>query len=630
VRRLSALAWVLIPLAASPALASEERDEIDVRLHLRDVPHRSVELAPEIHPEEWLRENEIRSARRYPVGEEATLVSFPMDDSEWAERQAALCDQDGVRSCETDLCQEIQAPEPEAPAAPADTNAPPEDPNAPSEEASFEIWLQGSAVDRSEAPLAGTPVSLVREPPSIATALLHGPAPVQASAPGMLSCDPAALDTVGAPAVARAGDDGRFALPAPSADAHDRGCWRIRVGDGCALRQVPLRDVAPEFEPVRVVALVPLGAPDALQQLGGVLAGSLGIDLREAAPLPSIDRALLRFEVSAPGPAVEAALVALRADSRVELAQREYRYRTTASYTDPLDFLNYGPGRIGADRLHGAATGAGVKVAVIDTGVDSSHPELEGRVVDTLDVSGFGASADMHGTAIAGVIAAQPDNGEGAWGVAPGASLLAIKACQPLEPGGLEARCWSSTLAKAIDGALVRDARVINLSLGGPPDPLVARLVDAALAEGALVLAAAGNGGPDAAPAHPAALDSVLAVTAVDASERIWERATRGPFVDLAAPGVEIVGPAPGDAYPALSGTSLATAHASGAAALLLELDGTLTPAALRSALESSARDLGLPGPDDAYGHGQIDVCSAAAQVQGGSPACSAPGAAGP
>jgi subtilisin family serine protease len=213
---------------------------------------------------------------------------------------------------------------------------------------------------------------------------------------------------------------------------------------------------------------------------------------------------------------------------------------------------------------------------------------------------------------VAGIIAAAADNAIGSYGVAPLAEILALKACQPKEEGGLSARCWTSTLIKALDVAMQKDAAIINMSLAGPPDALLARYVALALQQDRLIVAGAGNGGPHAKPGFPAALPGVLAVTAVDVWDRHYERANLGAYVDLAAPGVDIIAPAPNGEYPPLSGTSMAAAHVTGVAALLKELVPGMSATELLSVLQNNVRDLGEPGRDSQYGNGLLDACAAA------------------
>ena len=137
-------------------------------------------------------------------------------------------------------------------------------------------------------------------------------------------------------------------------------------------------------------------------------------------------------------------------------------------------------------------------------------------------------SADAHGTAVAAIIAAAADNAIGSYGVAPQAELLALKACQPVTEQGLQAKCWTSTLVKALDRAIVRNADIINMSLAGPPDDILARYVGVAVAQNRLIVAGAGNGGQHARPAFPAALPGVLAVTATDPDNGLYRSANRG------------------------------------------------------------------------------------------------------
>jgi subtilisin family serine protease len=146
-------------------------------------------------------------------------------------------------------------------------------------------------------------------------------------------------------------------------------------------------------------------------------------------------------------------------------------------------------------------------------------------------------------------------------------------------------------------------------------------LIAAALANDVIVVAASGNGGVNSEPSYPGAIEGVLAVTAIDADGRLFRHATRGDFVDVAAPGVEVIAPAP-DGYPALSGTSFATAFVSSAVALLLELEPDATAESIREALLSTGTDLGEPGRDPLYGSGGIDLCSAAEKLRAGVTVC--------
>jgi subtilisin family serine protease len=231
--------------------------------------------------------------------------------------------------------------------------------------------------------------------------------------------------------------------------------------------------------------------------------------------------------------------------------------------------------------------------------------------------AGGADAAEIHGTAVAGIIAATADNGIGIYGVAPEAAVLAARACRPRVAGRAEGVCTSWSLARALDWALARQARVVNLSVAGPRDPLLADLVARAHERGVVVVAAVGNLGPASEPTYPAALPTVVGVTAVDARAALYAAAVQGPFVSVAAPGVEVLSAQPGAGFAVLTGTSMAAAHVSGVAALLLQARADLGPAGVRRALEGHAQALG-PGT----GHGLVDGCRAVSDALGGRLGC--------
>lgn len=586
---------------------------------------RSVELAKDVDPTEWAARNDIDSLERVPLAGGGAIVRFAMDEGVWRARNAAMCTDTGVVSCGTDFCQTYFVPAENEPAPPAAESGQTQDEE---EQARLELRLietetddartsvEATVVGADGAPIAGARVLLVPRAPSVeslfdaADSTPFDPAQVA----GRRNCGQ------GSPSgdrllTALTGDKGGCGFPDAGAESVDRGCWELITAAACQTRVQPLADLLPEREPQRVLALATLkGKSGAIDPgLANNLAQVPGLRVLESTVLVSIGKALVRIEVTDPAMSTQSALGSLRVLAGIEGAQPEYRYRTAAQFNDPFAWMNYGAKLTGADRLLAATSGAGVKIAVIDSGIDAAHPELAARIAERLDVTGFGASADRHGTAVAGLIAAEANNELGAFGMAPGAQLIAIKACEPESRSAVAARCWSSTIAKALDAALARDAAIINLSLAGPRDPLVGELIDAAIAKSRLVVAAAGNGGPDGAPSFPASHPGVIAVTAIDSQARLYPQATRGAFVDLAAPGVEVPVPVPGSTYPGqLSGTSMAAAYVSGIAATLLGNTPSSDANAVRGALESTAVALGAPAGDARFGRGRIDACAAA------------------
>jgi subtilisin family serine protease len=190
-------------------------------------------------------------------------------------------------------------------------------------------------------------------------------------------------------------------------------------------------------------------------------------------------------------------------------------------------------------------------------------------------------------------------------GIAPGVELLAARA---FDNSAGKARGTSFDIFKSLQWAADNGARVINMSFAGPADPVLHRMLAAAYEKDIVLIAAAGNDGPYAAPAYPAADANVIAVTATDADDKPFKMANRGKYVAVAAPGVEIVALAPDASYEITSGTSVAAAHVSGIAALLLQRDPSLKPADVRAILTATAKPLRWSGHDPEFGAGIVDA----------------------
>jgi subtilisin family serine protease len=248
---------------------------------------------------------------------------------------------------------------------------------------------------------------------------------------------------------------------------------------------------------------------------------------------------------------------------------------------------------------HRITSGDDVLVAVIDSKIDSKHPDLTGVIADEYDVVGGTATAHLHGTAMAGAIAARSK----LVGVAPKVKLLAVRA---FSGSGESAESTTFNILKSVDWAASKKARIINMSFAGPPDDLLREMLAKANARGIVLIAAVGNAGPRSPPLYPAADAGVIGVTATDVDDRLMAQANQGPQVAVAAPGVEILAVAPDGKYQVTSGTSIAAAHASGVAALLLASKPNLTPAQVRASLTRTATR--IPGKRNEVGAGVIDA----------------------
>jgi len=295
------------------------------------------------------------------------------------------------------------------------------------------------------------------------------------------------------------------------------------------------------------------------------------------------------------------------ADPRVESAQAVQVFHAMG-HNDPYYALQTSAKLLKLDALHRIATGHHVRVAQIDTGVDIRHPDLQGQLAETknfVDASEY--TAELHGTAVAGIIVAQADNGIGIVGIAPGATLLPLRACwQAVADAG--AVCTSFTLAKAFEYVLTQHVQVLNLSIAGPQDILLARLIDRAIENGMTVIAALDPAAP--AAGFPANHANVIAVATLD---------TASPSARaIVAPGDRVLTTLPHGSFGFMSGSSFAAAHVTGLAALLLELSPRLKPADIAASFDQAMHD-------DAFQHGAhlLNACAMLTRVsRGGDCSC--------
>lgn len=291
----------------------------------------------------------------------------------------------------------------------------------------------------------------------------------------------------------------------------------------------------------------------------------------------------------------------------VEFAEPNYVYRTCLVPGDPYYSLQHGPKQIGAEQAWEKTRGdRRIIIAVLDTGIDSSHPDLADKVLpgkDFVDPAGTGEDGNGHGTHVAGIAAAEADNGIGIAGVAPGVSLLPVRVLDAAGNGTLR------RIAAGIRYAADQGAHVINLSLGGPARSSALRAaIRYAVAKGAVVVAAAGNTG-SSDPVYPGAYDEVIAVGSVDPQDLPSAFSAYGPWVELAAPGERIASTYAGGRYTYFSGTSMAAPHVAGTAALLASLG--LTGEQIRARLLETADRTGDGGL--CWSYGRVDAGQAVA-----------------
>jgi type VII secretion-associated serine protease mycosin len=283
--------------------------------------------------------------------------------------------------------------------------------------------------------------------------------------------------------------------------------------------------------------------------------------------------------------------------------------------TEPLAPSQWNLPMLGVPAAWQATQGAGVVVAVIDTGVDATHPDLVGRVLPEIDLlpdTTPEPEQNGHGTRIAGIIAGGLNN-TGIAGVAPQASILPVSALDPAGFGD------SSTVARAIIAAADAGARVINLSLGGPDkDPVLDKACAYAFQKGAVVVAAGGNSYADGNRVqYPAASPNVIAVASVDRTGNPSAFSNTGSHIDIAAPGEGILAPYPGGTWNTESGTSFAAPHVAAVAALVLSANPRMTAGqAADTVVRTAQDDLSGNGRDDQLGQGVVRADSAVATAR--------------
>lgn len=420
----------------------------------------------------------------------------------------------------------------------------------------------------------------------------------------------------------------------------------LGLSAGCALQHSALRPTElpaqARADAERLVVITvrndpePAVATPGSTPRGYAAAGVYGVSARARAVTHSLERDYRLSEVSAwpieslrvncilarlPDLAPRSSVIArLEHDSRVESVQPLNEF-TTESDSETRASPDAGPSspaspgylplqlnlkELDVLQAHRLSLGAAVRIAVIDTGVDFSHPDLRGRIAarrDFVTVDPADFAGDRHGTEVAGVIAATAGGGSGVLGIAPKSRLIALKACWPLHQDATEAACNSFTLAQALQAAIAARVDIVNLSLAGPPDPLLTRLIRYGMAHGIIYVGAVAPMRSRAVDAFPVDIPGVLAVQSAEDASATSQH--------LLAPGHGILTLVPGGHYDFASGSSLATAEVTGIVALLLADGRRLPQARVEQILTRSSRQLATPAGVLTL----VDACAAVADA---------------
>lgn len=365
---------------------------------------------------------------------------------------------------------------------------------------------------------------------------------------------------------------------------------------------------AADFVPGRVLV-----KPSASASETGIQASLRATGAREVGRVPQIGVRILQVPENA-----EARVVAaLSKNPNFEFAEPDYVANIILTPNDPYyAAYQWHLPKVSAPAAWDTTTGsANVTIAVVDSGVEATHPDLAGRVLAGYDFANNDsnpADDNGHGTAVAGVAAAQGNDGIGVAGAAWNVAILPVKTMSSSGSGSY------SAIANGITYSADRGARIINLSLGGTSSSSTLQsAVSYAWNKGCVLIAAAGNNGTSTT-VYPAAYPNVIAVSATTSADTMASFSSFGSFVDLSAPGQDITTSWPGGGYITISGTSFSSPLTAGVAALALSRNPALSNAQINSLLTANADDLGATGYDIYFGAGRLNasrVVAAAAPV---------------
>lgn len=366
------------------------------------------------------------------------------------------------------------------------------------------------------------------------------------------------------------------------------------------LTSIPTTALAepPEWAPGRVLVQPRAGLSEAELQKILQKAGAHGVARR-------LEHINVRV-VSVPPQAEAAVARALSRNPHIKFAEVDRALALQQTANDPYYSNAWHLPKIGAPTAWDQGTGTGVTVAILDTGVDASHPDLVGRLVSGWNAAdrGFNTSdINGHGTRVAGVVAANTNNGVGVASIAWRASLMPVRVTN-----SSDGYAYFSDIASGLTWAADHGARVANISYGATPSSTISSAAQYMISKGGVVAVAAGNSGSDLGYANNPYMISVSATTSSD-QKASWS--SYGEYVDVAAPGAGIWTTSRGGGYGSASGTSFASPATAAVLALIKSVNSSLAPGKVEDVLKSTAVDLGTSGTDRLYGAGRIDAAAA-------------------
>ncbi len=348
--------------------------------------------------------------------------------------------------------------------------------------------------------------------------------------------------------------------------------------------------------------------PDVTPQQVTATAQRFGLTVVSQQNVAALRRTLYTFRINN-GQSVPDVIREVQGAGLNAAAQPDYTYNlmqdpdsASADLGDPAQYIVR---KFDLAAVHRITQGSDVVVALIDSRVDLKQPDFAGRIVESYDAGcGPNGPPDPHGTGMAGAIASHV----GLLGIAPDAKIMAICA---FGGTGASVEATSANIIRGLDYAIAHNAKIVNMSFAGPQDPALAQELQVAREKGILIIAAAGNAGPKSPPLYPGADPNVLAVTATDAHDNLFSGANQGDYIAVAAPGVNVLVPAPNADVQYTTGTSVASANVSGVAALLLAEEPTRSPEDIRDILVQTATHLGTEGTNPQFGAGLVDPLKA-------------------